>query len=220
MAVNCCVAPAAIFALAGAKDIDLTVTAAGTDPHPVIAIASDSTRQETGTQSQRRRREAISLISKGMPFRNHGRRVPEIVPTEDQGAQGLSPPRRRCRLVAITLYKVALPRKLRIRQSMFGVSRHESRRTPNSIPIATARVAFRSRSPAAKARKRLAAARFPARQQRLLGMVSKGSSKSRYLKGIPPRAIAASVRCPFDWNRRHFFVDHTQKSVLLFGQHR
>jgi hypothetical protein len=53
VAVNCCVAPAAILAVAGATDTDLSVTAAGTDPHPVIAITSDSTKQETGMQSKR-----------------------------------------------------------------------------------------------------------------------------------------------------------------------
>jgi hypothetical protein len=49
VAVNCCVAPAAIFAVDGATDIDLSVLAGGTleepPPHPVFAITSKKERQ-------------------------------------------------------------------------------------------------------------------------------------------------------------------------------
>jgi hypothetical protein len=73
VAVNCCVAPAAIFAVDGATDIDLSVLAGGTlgepPPQPVFAITSKKERQQTGMDSKRRRRIAIYRITKEMRVR-------------------------------------------------------------------------------------------------------------------------------------------------------
>jgi hypothetical protein len=73
VAVNCCVAPAAIFAVDGATDIDLSVLAGGTleepPPHPVFAITSKKERQQTGMDRERRRRIAICRITKEMRVR-------------------------------------------------------------------------------------------------------------------------------------------------------
>jgi hypothetical protein len=73
VAVNCCVAPAGIFAVDGATDIDLSILGGGTlgelPPHPVFGITSKKERPQTGMDSKRRRRIAIYLITEEMRVR-------------------------------------------------------------------------------------------------------------------------------------------------------
>jgi hypothetical protein len=83
VAVNCCVAPAAMFALAGATDTDLSVAAGGTDPHPVIATTSDSNNKQMGTK----RRRQMDIVRSPMRRSNDGRRVSEIAATDNHGAR-------------------------------------------------------------------------------------------------------------------------------------